>query len=118
MKNHHVDPTTDTGSTTRAMLRAAPQAPSRNSVRRCPAQSFGASSRHRRLPPETTPGKPGDFDFLTGNWKIWNRKLKAGATKNGTNSQGRSNGLEHSRRRCPASRCASGANFPAWACAC
>ncbi len=26
-----------------------------------------------------TPGKPGDFDFLTGNWKIKNRQKKAGA---------------------------------------
>jgi hypothetical protein len=26
-----------------------------------------------------TPGKPGDFDFLAGNWKIRNRQKKAGA---------------------------------------
>lgn len=29
--------------------------------------------------PAPTPGKPGDFDFLTGNWKIKNRQKKAGA---------------------------------------
>ncbi len=29
--------------------------------------------------PALTPGKPGDFDFLVGNWKIRNRQKKAGA---------------------------------------
>lgn len=29
--------------------------------------------------PTLTPGKPGDFDFLTGNWKIRNRQRKEGA---------------------------------------
>ena len=32
------------------------------------------------LPAKPTPGKAGDFDFLTGEWKIRNWRLPAGAT--------------------------------------
>jgi len=29
------------------------------------------------LPPRPTPGKPGDFDFLAGEWRIEHRRLRA-----------------------------------------
>jgi hypothetical protein len=50
---------------------SSPSAISGNSV----DQGDGAAS----VPPATTrtPGKPGDFDFLAGEWKISHRQLKA-----------------------------------------
>ncbi|QDQ27920.1 hypothetical protein FNU76_17095 [Chitinimonas arctica] len=33
------------------------------------------------LPRQPTPGKPGDFDFLAGEWKIRHWRLPAGATE-------------------------------------
>ena len=79
------DPTTDAGNPTRRHLLQAAAAGAIAQL-----ASAGAAAQSTSAPaappsasalPKTTPGKPGDFDFLTGNWKIWNRKLKAGATK-------------------------------------
>lgn len=36
-----------------------------------------ASGRPSAKPAKTPPGKPGDFDFLTGEWKIHHRQRKA-----------------------------------------
>jgi hypothetical protein len=33
------------------------------------------------LPTTPTPGKPGDFDFLTGEWRIHHRQLRAGSNE-------------------------------------
>jgi hypothetical protein len=33
------------------------------------------------LPAVPTPGRPGDFDFLTGEWRIQHRQPKAGSTE-------------------------------------
>ena len=79
------DPTTDAGNPTRRHLLQAAAAGAIAQL-----ASAGAAAQSTSAPaappsasalPKTTPGKAGDFDFLTGNWKIWNRKLKAGATK-------------------------------------
>ena len=34
-----------------------------------------------QLPTNPTPGKPGDFDFLAGEWRIRHRQLPHGATE-------------------------------------
>jgi hypothetical protein len=37
--------------------------------------------RYPEIPVERTPGKPGDFAFLTGEWRIANRRKPPGATE-------------------------------------
>jgi len=40
------------------------------------AGSIGATTAHATAIQPIANGKPGDFEFLTGNWKIKNRRLK------------------------------------------
>ena len=43
------------------------------------AMLAGAGSAHAEAPAKPTPGKPGDFNFLAGEWRIKHRRLPPGA---------------------------------------
>jgi hypothetical protein len=45
------------------------------------AGTIGASSARAEAKKPVATGKPGDFDFLTGNWKIHNQKPKDGGVE-------------------------------------
>jgi hypothetical protein len=45
------------------------------------AMLAGAGGAHAAAPAKPTPGKPGDFNFLAGEWRIKHRRLPPGAKK-------------------------------------
>ena len=68
-------PTSDTQR--RTLLQAAAGLAAAGSLGLRTTAAASAAPPAVALPPAT--GKPGDFDFLTGNWTIKNRQLKNGA---------------------------------------